>query len=54
MLGLLLLVCLSTTPFEKDKGFESWILDGEISKSDSWVVLTVKLSVFGVVMSMMY
>lgn len=48
MFGLTVL-CLSTTPFVKDKGLESWILVGEISKSDSWVVLIVKLFVLGVV-----
>lgn len=49
MFGLtLVLLCLSTTPFVKDKGLERWILGGEISKSDSRVVLIVKLFVFGV------
>lgn len=44
-----MVLCLSRTPFVKDKGLESWILEGEISKSDSWGVLIVKLFEFGVV-----
>lgn len=47
MFGLVL-VCLRRAPFEKERGLGMrWILGGETSKSDSWVVLIVRL--FGVV-----